>query len=260
MTERAVTEIVGFVLVSSLVLTSVGIVYASGFDDLRTVRQDEQLSNAERAYDILASNLEDVRRGAAPGRTTELRLPDAELALVDRSSVNVTITSGAPGTPTYKRDIEPVVYRPNWSGTRLVYTNGAVMRVDGDDGVVKREPPLLLETSNGSRVTSIPIIQTRATSAERIVGGTVRLEATRASTVLLNGDNVSAETTYGVNLSIRSTPARAVVWERTIERRLASAYGTTDACSRPTPTLVACRFETDRLYVTATYVDVELTE
>lgn len=259
MGKRAVSDVVGFVLVFSLIVVTVGIVYVVGFQGLTDARDAEQLNNAERAFDVLADNLNDINRGNAPVRATELKLSDAQLHLAAGPQMNVTITSGASGTPTYKRDFAPIVYSADGSGTKLVYANGAIVRVEDDGAVLKRRPPMVFRKDGSTRVAVIPIVQTRASTTQHAGGdGTVLLRAERTSTGVLNTGNISGSSPYDVNLTIQSTTGRAPVWERHLDERIDAAYGVSDACGRPSPGTVACEFAVDRLYVPVTYVDVEL--
>lgn len=256
MPDRAISEVIGFVLVFSLIVATVGVVYVLGFGGLADTRDAEQLSNAERAFDVLGDNLNDITRGNAPTRATELKLYDAQLSLADGPFVNVTITSGASGSPSYKRSFDPIVYTAEESDTKLVYANGAVIRVDGDAGVLKRRPPMVFRADGGTRVATIPIVQTRSAATQHVGGDrTVLVRADKASTVLMNTDHIS-ESGYTVNLSISSTTDRAPVWERHLDDRIETAYGVSDPCQLASSAIVACTFDVDRLYVAVTYIEV----
>lgn len=257
MPDRGVSEVLGFVLVFSLIVATVGVVYVVGFGGLADVRDAERLRNAERAFDVLADNLNDITRGNAPNRATEIKLSEARLHLSSGPQLKVTITSGTPGTPSYKRNFDPIVYTAEGSDTKLVYTSGAVVRVDDDSAVLKRRPPMVFREAGTTRVAIIPIIQTRSTTTQHVSGdGTVLVRADQASAVVLNTDNTSASG-YTVNVTVGSTAARAPVWERHLDGRIEDAYGVSDPCRLSSPAVAACEFDVDRLYVTATYVDVE---
>lgn len=257
MPDRALSEVFGFVLVFALIVSAVAVVYVVGFEGLADARDAEQLTNAERAFDVLADNVNDIATGHAPNRATEIKLSDAQLRLASGPQMNVTITSGAPGTPSYKRNVDPIVYTAERSGTKLVYASGAVIRVDGDSAVLKRRPPMRFREDGSARVAVIPIVQTRSTATQDVAGDAIVLvRAKRASTVLLNTDNVSASG-YTVNFTVRSTESRAPVWERHLEERIEDGYGVTDPCRLSSPAVAACEFDVDRLYVTVAYVEVD---
>jgi len=63
----------GFVFAFALVTASVGVVYTTGIGGLEDARENEQVTNAVRAFDVLHDNIEDVTREDAPSRATEKR-------------------------------------------------------------------------------------------------------------------------------------------------------------------------------------------
>jgi FlaG/FlaF family flagellin (archaellin) len=52
--ERGVSELIGYVLAFSIVVASVGAVYAGGLGAAMEFQQDERETNAERAFVALA--------------------------------------------------------------------------------------------------------------------------------------------------------------------------------------------------------------
>ena len=84
---RGVSEIVGFILVFSLVLGTITLVYASGLSGLDDTRDAERITNAERAFDVLANNFQQMGRGEAPNRATEIKLAEAQLSVRDALGV-----------------------------------------------------------------------------------------------------------------------------------------------------------------------------
>lgn len=74
MDNRAVSEVVGFVLTFSLVTMAIAIVFTAGFGGLQDTQQAEQVNNVERAFDVLDTNVQEVQRQEAPSRATEMRL------------------------------------------------------------------------------------------------------------------------------------------------------------------------------------------
>ena len=57
--DRAVSDVLGYVLIFSLITSSVGVVYVAGYGSLDSLRNAERFNNAERAFDVLDSNLEE---------------------------------------------------------------------------------------------------------------------------------------------------------------------------------------------------------
>jgi hypothetical protein len=277
--RRAVSNVLGFVLVFSLIVGSVGLVTVYGLGSLQDVRDYEQTNNAERAFDVLADNLDDVVHYRAPSRATEIKLSDASLRPGDPTTVTVEITNGGSPTPTYSVAIDPIVYSANGANTRIVYANGAVIRQEPGGAVMVREPAPVFTDQDGERVTVLPLVQTRLRSdgiggsatvlvradrvgSEPVVGdldgdGSFEADAD-AHSGDLDGDGAGDDDEeYDVTLRIETTGDRAIVWDRFFDERLEPVTGDADACSRSAGT-VTCSFPTDRLHVTVTRVDVTL--
>jgi len=246
--ERAVSDLVGFVLVFALVVSTVGIVSVAGLDTLQSARDAERINNAERAFEILRSNTADIYQRGAPSRATEVSLDDASLALGDQIWFNVS-DPGTGGGPSFHNAsvVRPIVY--DSGDTRLVYVMGAVFREQRDGGVVVQPwSPVI-----GQDRTVIP--QVKTTSA------TQTGQSVKSSTVLIrasaNRRRVRLSETGGayddVWINVSSTP-RADLWARML-----GDHPQID-CPTVRDTSVECSM-TDtpqRLFVTETWIAVSL--
>lgn len=203
--DRALSEVLGFALVFALVLSVVAIVSVTGFADLDNTRQFEQTNNAERAFDVVGDNMDDLILREAPSRATEIRLTDATLTVGETVSFNVTAEGhGIPDFGTVYT-LRPIVYE-GASETKIVYSGGAVLRSQRDGGIVVREPPFVL---NASRV-HLPMALTQARSTQSIGGSTIRLRTDVAKRDLGGFDNAGR---YG-NVTINVTSPRYELWNR----------------------------------------------
>lgn len=203
--DRAVSEVLGYVLVISLVTVVILIVMTTGFNGLEASQRSEQISNMERGFDVLAHNLEEVTTRETPSRGTELRLVDGELRYGDPATINVTIN----GDPIENQSVgaQPLVY-DSGDDTRIVYEGGAVIRMDGEHGTMLREPNFLIAED----AIVVDAISTRPLSGSRT-------SFARTGTVLLRGEFLGAG---GVNttiaeeetLEISVESPNVVAWER----------------------------------------------
>lgn len=258
MTDRAVSEIIGFVLIVSLILSIVGVVYAVGIGGLEDSRNAERVNNAERAFDVLADNLNDIHARDAPSRATEIKLADANLAFGAESEVMVK----KDGDPTgYGKTLTPIVYDAG-TDAQLVYENGAVIRSDGDNAVMLREPSAVFIEQNGERIAVMPIIETRPDGSSGGVSGTttVLIRADGTISGQLQPDSWSTWNDQAVHLEMRTSATRAPVWEGYLESAIPDNWDPNDddVCTIPSPDTVACDFETDEMYVTRTGIDVKI--
>ncbi|GAD53881.1 hypothetical protein MBEHAL_2641 [Halarchaeum acidiphilum MH1-52-1] len=178
------SDVVGFVLVFSLILATVGMVYTAGFSGLQNARNTERVANAEKAFEALQSNGQDVVHRGAPSRVTVIKLSDAQLGPGDPVTINVS--GETPGEAPVTATVRPLVYSSGDS--RLVYVDGAVIRSSSRGAAMLSEPSLL---HGGSR-TLVPIVETHFPQEGSVAGQTrarvrmtvPRSERSRTTTVV----------------------------------------------------------------------------
>lgn len=153
MDDRGATEVLGFILAFAIITTAIGLIYSSGFGGLQDVRDDEQLKNVERAFDVMASNIEDVRRFGTPSRSTEVRLRDGRLVLRDSTEISVSVNGSS---FSVNASMRPVMYRSSDEETFITYEGGAVFRSSEENSVMLREPGWIV--SNDRLV--VPAVET----------------------------------------------------------------------------------------------------
>ena len=137
--DRGVSETVGFVLVFGLITTTIAVTFTVGLGGLADAQLAERDDNVERAFDVLHDNLNDISRDGVPSRATEIQLGGGALAFERESEFRLTDT----GTGTQVFETGSITYR-GAGDTRIVYENGAVFRMQGESGVMLREPDLLV--------------------------------------------------------------------------------------------------------------------
>ncbi|WP_276272424.1 DUF7289 family protein [Haloarcula litorea] len=238
------SEVLGYVLVFSLVVSTVAVVSVSGLDTLDDVKRDEQLDNAERAFDILADNVADVYRRGAPSRGTEVSVGEATVFTGTETTVNVTVD----GTYVLNRTATPIVYR-NERDQRLVYSMGAVFRTNPDSGLLIRQPPHVVR--DGRLLLNIVVLRA---SNQTSVGGSTALVRT-----LNDGSAVRYSDTGGAtsNVSVRIESERASLWEDYFDDQ-----GFDCSSSPPSSTEMRCEYPTsgsvERAYVVSHDIRVDV--
>jgi len=162
--DRSVSEVISFTLIFSLIAATVVLVYVSGIGGLEASRSAERITNAERAFDVLDDNINDIHSEGSPSRATEIKVSDAQMEFGD--SVRVTLRvenlydNRAETTNLSTVTIDPIVYSA-MSGPQLVYSNGGVFRQDRGGTIRNSDPSLLFTNSGGERTAILPTIQTR---------------------------------------------------------------------------------------------------
>ena len=202
--DRGVSDVVGYVLIFSLIVATVGVVTTVGFSTLEDRQDAERVNNVERAFDVFANNMEDVYRGGAPSRATEMRLAGG------------TLSHGEPVTITIEADDETVtvVSRPlvySDGDSEIVYTAGAVLRSDDGGSIMLKEPPF-----RADRPTAlIPLIETFRTSGPSTVSvdGTIRVTSSARTVNTTVSDRFADADDYTITVDSPRTTA----WTRYFE-------------------------------------------
>ncbi|MHB9285702.1 hypothetical protein ACKVMT_01515 [Halobacteriales archaeon Cl-PHB] len=250
MTDRGVSEVLGYVFVFSLVVTTVAVVSIAGLGQLQDARNAEQINNAERAFDLLATNIDDVAKRGAPSRATEMRLDDASIAVAEPVEFNITAIDDSDQSNNISEsyDIWPIRYRSDDSPTEILYVSGAIMRSQRQSAFVLQDPSI--QAADGKVV--FPLIQTRTRSAVSRGGGTVRIRAVHAKTDLVASNKTGLWDRFYVNI----TTPRAAAWNQTLGSREAFTCNVDDSGSTDR---VWCKATNpNRVHVPLVQVDVEL--
>ncbi|WP_299233345.1 DUF7289 family protein [Natronomonas sp.] len=209
MNDRGVSDIVGYVLIFSLIIATVGVVTTVGFSTLEDRQSAERINNVERAFDVFAANVEDVYREGAPSRATELRLSGGTLRHGD--VVRITVADADDPSRNVTAFARPLVYAEG--DTEIVYAAGAVFRSGPDSSVMIRDPPF----SSGGQTATLPLVETFRTTGPRTVStdGTVRVTSTARAINTTTSPSFDGADSYTVTVE----SPRAGAWARYFDSR-----------------------------------------
>lgn len=219
--ERAVSDTLGFVFVFGIIIVTVGIVYVGGFGSLDDARQFERMNNAERAFEVLADNVEDLTQRGAPSRATEIKLAEASLEQRAADSIEVNVSHAGDPSKFQNRSVEyqPLVYQSRTqTSDEVVYAMGATFRTSAGGTAMMEEPAMVFRDVDGDGSVDraiVPIVQTRYGGGANITGSQtvlVRTELARQSVAL---SNTAAGTDYDVTINVSSD--RADPWRQHLE-------------------------------------------
>jgi len=136
---RAVSDVVGFVLVFSIIITGVGLVSVTGFDALSEFTNEQQVENSERGMESAAATLDKLHRNGDTYRQFDLSLGGGRLWLneteidlggdIDTSTLpgNGTIQVGA---LEHRFDLSPAEVSIVYEAGGLFRTRSATLRYD----------------------------------------------------------------------------------------------------------------------------------
>lgn len=145
--DRAVSDTLGFVLMYSILLVSVGLVATTGVDQLSALRDYEQINGAERSVEAMGATFDDVYRRSDPRRTAQLAISGGSVYFRTDTEMKVDTPDG-----TTTVDLGAIVYTIN--DATIVYESGGVFRKAG--GLVRR-PPALSCSNEWARVNALDL-------------------------------------------------------------------------------------------------------
>lgn len=249
---RAQSSTIGFVFVFSLVVVTVGTVYAGAVPALQSAQDAERIDNVERAFDVLADNVEDVSRAGAPSRATEVKLSGGSLQLHERTRIELrVVNSSEPNdNATFGATTQAVTYSED--DVDIALAHGAVLRGDDDGSVMLSQPNWIVNENR----TVIPLVVMKRSEGPTALGGhTTALVVTQAQSRTLQGMFTTGPgSTAIVNVTVESPNAAA--WNRYLASL--DVAGLTALDSDPSDGEVTYQFETNEVYVPRLSLGVEL--
>lgn len=182
MNDRAVSNVLGYVLLFAVVLSSIIVVGTVGVDQLTDARDGTTALNAEFTMTGVASAVDDVHRENV-SRTSRVGLGGGSLEAGEQTTIKVDI--GDDGSFELSDQTQSIVYRTG--NTQIVYVAGAVFRMEEEGEVVVREPDYRVESDSAI----IPIPLTEAESPGSAVSGSnAQIRLARAGSMdLKTGSN-----------------------------------------------------------------------
>jgi hypothetical protein len=206
--ERAVSDVLAFVIVFSIIITSVALVYGTGFSSIQDVRDGEQKANAERAMEALGLSMADIVKGEATRRGGSLNLGGGQLRTDGSTDVTVNVDSG-----TFTTTEALGAFEFYADDTAVAYESGGVFRRDGSASVTVVEPTVTCD----SETAVVSLVAVNSPSGG--IGATDNVEVSMAeqSTALLHSQTQTGST-FDVDVDIDGSDYTAA-WERTLEER-----------------------------------------
>ena len=245
--RRAVSETLGYILVFSIIVTTISTVSVVGFTGLEDRQAAEEITNVERALDVLRDNFADLQRYEDPRRATEVRLASGTLGTGE--SVRITLGQWDGGGFVSDRQtnvsFEPLVYRNDRS--RVVYEAGVVFRSDRGRTIARSSTPFV----DGGERAVIPVVATHPGGETTAVGGerTVLVVGERAPRGIKT--SVFNSTVAGEDLRLRIDSPRADGWARQLD---AEGFNVNETLSDDTR--VVADLAADRASLPESHVDV----
>lgn len=140
--DNAVSESVGYLLVLSIMMLSMGAIYAIGYPALQSSIDNGHMQNMENGFIIIAKNLDRITTEDAPAQSTELKLNGGSLesSMVGRFNTTFKYVDGSCTDLQW----EMLSLRYRYSYETVGYEYGAVLG-KVDDGSYMIEKPRIVK-------------------------------------------------------------------------------------------------------------------
>jgi len=157
--ESAVSEVIGFILIFSIVVLAISAIYAVGYPTIQSSKENAQFQDMEQSFMVLQSNINTVAFGQAPVRTLKTSLGGGSLTVypseyLTEEQITVKNTTG---TIIWEGTIGAIEYENN--GRSIAYVGGGVWEKYPAGSAIKvSEPRIFVHEDNGNRTVSVSII------------------------------------------------------------------------------------------------------
>jgi len=182
--DRAISDVLAFILVFSIIITSVGLVYVFGMGALGEAQVNEQNRNAERAFETITVSFSDLQDGRGVERLSQLNPRGGQVSVDGSTRLNVSVD----GASWYDGPVGSLDY--NHEGTEISYELGAAFRADDGHSVMVRPPEFVCTTSSsGPDRAIVSYTNLTATQPSSVsTSSTLRIRATKDGTELNRSD------------------------------------------------------------------------
>lgn len=241
--DRAVSEVLGYVITFSLIVTAASVLFVTGFGTIDDIRDSEQINNGGRAMIALSENLNDLSGSRGPKREGEIRLSGGTLTFDDSTTLTVEVDDGTTTIGPTPVGEGAIVYRLN--DRSIWYETGSVFRSNPDSAIVEREPGFRCTPSNAILST---LSLTLSPDGSESLGkqGSVLIVGERVGTDLVY-PNTDTRVTGQKDVTVDVSSTNAGAWER---------YFTESGWTKTGATTYRCR--TENLIVRETTVRIDI--
>jgi hypothetical protein len=218
--NKGVSEVIGYLLVFSIVVTIVSVVYASGMPVVEQTKESSALQSMETVFLTMQSTIKKVALAQSPVRTMKLNLVTGSMS-ASESAGDITISTNV--SPPILISFGNITY--TLGSRRLSYENGAVIEHSPGGNIIVSEPLIFFTNYSGSDNTYILISVINASGTCSTGGGIANMQMRQSdpnndTKVVYDGSEAVVE--Y-VNISINSPYALA--WSLFLNNSYKKTFG-----------------------------------
>ncbi|MCG7849603.1 MAG: hypothetical protein MIO93_10555 [ANME-2 cluster archaeon] len=164
--QNAVSEVVGYMLLLGIIVTSVGLVSVLAIPIIEDAKEDAYLKNMEQGFTVLDSKVSLVTLGKSPTQLVQMNCPKGDITVYDQntSHITVTYTDFNETYEIYNESLGTIQYQ--LGENKIAFEGGGVFRkYPGEGDPVTITPP---EFHYNGETLTLPIIKVEGNQS---VGG-----------------------------------------------------------------------------------------
>jgi len=230
--QNAVSEVIGYMLLLGIIVTSVGLVSVLAIPIIEDAKEDAYLKNMEQGFTVLDSKVSLVALGKSPAQLVQMNCPKGDITVYDQNTSHITVTYTDFGNSyeIYNESLGTIQYQ--LGENKIAYEGGGVFRkYPGEGDPVTITPP---EFHYNGETLTLPIIKVEGNQS---VGGTgvinIYLKSNNTPNVLYpNPDldsNYTNPLTVGKTISVVIKSDYYMGWANYIEERTEAEVSTNSA-------------------------------
>lgn len=211
MTDRAISNILGYTFMFAIILTSVLAISVVAVGELGEIRENEQLNNAERGLYLVGQNVDEIAGNRAVTRTGEIELNGGSVGITESGTSNIRVeVSGS--NDDFDETIPMRALRYDLGESTIAYESGAIIRRDRTGMVMQDEPSF---TCTGDRAV-VSIVTLYGDTDRQLGSGTVSIRVSENESLLRFPHNRSGpNSTDGTStVTVTTTSEFADSWSR----------------------------------------------
>jgi len=207
-TDRGISEVLSFVFVFALIISTLSVTFIVGIDKLENQQEQEATSNIERSLILYNENVRDLINGEAKSRTTELRTQESTIGGGYETSMRINVENA---DKTYASNSTVFMYKTDYN-VNYVQEFGAILKLknpssDNPEVIMLHEPKFIFTDDFNS--TSFHMVETRQANNREVQSETVLVRKTTDDTVVITPD----DSTVPENMTVTLQTPNYEFWE-----------------------------------------------
>jgi hypothetical protein len=150
--ETAVSESIGFILVSGILIISFGIIFAIGYPLYNSYIDGGHMNNIQQSFNILAFNANSIALQKSPFSTSEIKMYGGTLTTREAGYINISYTDVS--HKLYFNNTTLTMLEYSKGPEKMAYIEGSVSRLGPTGSMMMKDP----EIYNSTDTLIIPLI------------------------------------------------------------------------------------------------------